>query len=158
MSSTRFDPTSARYNPAPQVPTQGGVQVASARVRQTEAPASPFRAVLAGSAGALLTGAEVAASVIGGPVMAAAVHQAKTDVMSRMAGGSSAGAGGSAAGQPGEDPLARAYEIQQQSQIFNVELLNFQEQIQNENRRFTTISNVSRVMHDTASACVKNIH
>lgn len=148
MSSTRIDPT------------RGSVQVEPARTRQTETPSTPFRNVLATGASAVLTGAEVATSVIAGPVLAAVVHEAGSEVVDGIAG-APAGSSGSLS-SPADaglgDPLATARQLQRESQLFNLQLLKLQEDVQNENRRFTTLSNVCRARHDTASACVKNIH
>jgi hypothetical protein len=47
--------------------------------------------------------------------------------------------------------------MQRESQAFNLQLLNLQEDVQQENRRFTTLSNVLRAKHDTAKAAVSNI-
>ena len=141
MSSSRIDPA------------RSTVQVEPARARQTEAPATPFRTVLAGGASALLTGAEVATTVMAGPVLAAAVRETRSDVVDAIAGAPAGGAGAMDA-----DPLASARALQRESQLFNMQLLQFQEEVQNENRRFTMLSNVCRARHDTASACVKNIH
>ena len=38
-----------------------------------------------------------------------------------------------------------------------MQLLGLQEQVQQENQRFTTLSNVMRAKHDTAKAAVSNI-
>ena len=87
MSNTRIDSSTASVNVA--------------TTRKNEGPAanagpSPFRAVLAGGTNALLTGAEVATGVLGGPVLAAAVREAKADVVSGIAGTP----GGAAAAPP----------------------------------------------------------
>src|SRR4051794_6583204 len=63
------------------VPTAGStdtrMEIDATRGRQTEPPATPFRSVLAGGVSLLMTGAEVATHVVGGPVLAAAVHDAR---------------------------------------------------------------------------------
>jgi hypothetical protein len=156
MSNRSIDPSLPFVTTAP---TRGAVEVAPARPRQTEAPATPFRTVLAGGASALLTGAEVATSVMAGPVLAAAVHQARADVVDGIAGQPSGGPGAATAGPASGDAyLDKVQLMQKESQLFNVQLLQLQEEVQAENRRFTTLSNVCRARHDTASACVKNIH
>ena len=45
----------------------------------------------------------------------------------------------------------------QQGQASNLQLLALQEQVQQENQRFTTVSNVMRAKHDTAKAAVSNL-
>lgn len=60
---------------------------------------------------------------------------------------------------PGNDQsdLATMQAMQRESQVFNTQLLELQEDVQQENRRFTTVSNVLRAKHDTAKAAVSNI-
>jgi hypothetical protein len=156
MSNSRIDSSVPSVAP---VPTRSSVEVAPARTRQTEAAATPFRTVLAGGASALLTGAEMATSVMAGPVLAAAVHRARVDVADRIVGDPGTGAGAAMAGPAsGDTYLDKVHLMQKESQLFNAQLLQLQEEVQAENRRFTTLSNVCRAKHDTASACVKNIH
>jgi hypothetical protein len=155
MSSPRFDPSRGTVPPV----STRGVEIAPARARQTEPPATPFRSVLAGGASALLTGAEVATTVMAGPVLAAAVHQAGTNVVGRIVEGAEGGAAAAMDGPAtGDAYLDKVHLMQKESQLFNAQLLQLQEEVQAENRRFTTLSNVCRARHDTASACVKNIH
>ena len=175
MSSARIDRPLAASPSSPSSASlaetagdRGRVLVAPARVRQTEPAPTPFRSVLAGGTSALLTGAEVASRVLAGPVLAAAVHQASSGVRAGVVDGIAAGATGrapgsvtvaaTAPGSTGDSYLDNVREMQRESQLFNVQLLQLQEEVQAENRRFTTLSNVCRARHDTASACVKNIH
>jgi hypothetical protein len=156
MSSSRIDSTKST------------VQIEQTRARQVEPPRSPFRDVLAGGANALMTGAEVATGVLGGPVLAAAVRQAKGDVVSSIAGqpggGAYGGGGGGGTdyanavlnGPPGSE-MATMHAMQREAQSFNLQLLNLQEEVQTENRRFSTLTNVIRARHDTAKAAVSNV-
>lgn len=169
--------------PSPSVasaPGQRGVQpdlkVAQTRARQTDAPRSPFRDVLAGGVSVLMGGAAVATNVLGAPVLAAAVQTARSGATNAILGGPmpgrpgavpagpatalAGGAGGvapaSVAVGDGSD-LATMQAMQRESQAFNLQLLNLQEEVQQENRRFSTLSNVLRAKHDTAKAAVSNI-
>jgi hypothetical protein len=149
----------------------GQLAVEATRERQTAVPSSPFRDVLAGSASVLLSGAAVATSVLGGPVLAAAVRGAAAGVApgaavgvrsSAVAGVSpdatAAALGGAAAGElGGGSEMATMHAMQRESQTFNLQLLALQEEVQQENRHFTTVSNVMRAKHDTAKAAVGNI-
>jgi hypothetical protein len=149
----------------------GQLAVEATRGRQTAAPNSPFRDVLAGSASVLLSGAAVATSVLGGPVLAAAVRGAAAGVAPGSATGVRGGAvagvspdataaalGGAAAGElGGNSEMATMHAMQRESQTFNLQLLALQEEVQQENRHFTTVSNVMRAKHDTAKAAVGNI-
>jgi hypothetical protein len=132
---------------------RGAIVVEPARARQTARPPTPFRDVLAGGVNILLSGAEVATSVVGGPMLAAAVHGARNDVV-----------GGLAGSPPETSPLdgpepqfGSLQALQRESQAFNLQLLSLQEEVQQENRRFSTVSNVLRARHDTAKAAIGNI-
>ena len=152
MSTSRIDPA------------QTSVSVDTTRSRQTTAPATPFKDVLAGSANALLTGAEVAGGAMGGPVVAAAIRQAHSSVADATSGGGGGGAGSGVSGadaalgatSPGGD-IEAMHAMNRESQQFNLQMLSLQEEVQNENRRFTTLSNVVRARHDTAKAAVSNV-
>ena len=151
MSNPRIDPTTT------------SVQVAQTTQRQTsKPPETPFNQVLAGSANALLTGAQVVTGMVGGPVLAAAVREAGSHLIGAATGGGGGGAGGgTAAGivnasSPGSE-FSQMHAMQRESQQFNLQLLNLQTEVQDENRRFTTISNVLKSAHDTAKAAVGNI-
>lgn len=47
--------------------------------------------------------------------------------------------------------------LQQQQQDANLEYLKLQMEVQNENRQFTTLSNVLKSRHDTARAAINNL-
>lgn len=153
MSDTRIDTTRA------------SVTVEPARARQTQPPATPFRDVLAGGVNILMAGAEAATSVVGGPVLAAAVHEARGTAVAGIGGdsGGSAAAGiAASAGVPGAtgpagSELATMHAMQRESQLFNMQLINLQEDIQKESRHFNTVSNVLRAKHDTAKSAIGNI-
>ncbi|HVZ72851.1 MAG TPA: hypothetical protein VHJ20_10795 [Polyangia bacterium] len=173
---------------------QGDVLVETTRPRQTEAPATPFRDVLAGGVSVLMGGAQIATSVLAGPALAAAVQDARVSATSAISPGSagissttsalsvgttpaaavsglsgtalaaagaptsglaSTTAGGAAVSDSSE--IAQMQAMQRESQAFNLQLLSLQEDVQQENRRFTTLSNVLRAKHDTAKAAVSNI-
>ena len=166
---------------------EGDVVVEATRPRQTERPSSPFRDVLASGTAILVRGAEVATSVAAGPVMAAAVRETGMAAAGALAGsagsrtpgtmatagvatsaGAAAAAGGAGSGAsgvpaslvaPGSDQsdMATMQAMQRESQVFNMQLLELQEDVQQENRRFSTVSNVLRAKHDTAKAAVSNI-
>ena len=137
------------------------VQVDTTRARTTAAPKTPFADVLQGGASALLTGAEVAGGAIGGPVVAAAIRQARTGVEGTGAPGT--GTGGTGVGGPGDpnfnpnSELGGMFALQRESQQFNMQMLALQETVQQENRRFSTLTNVVRARHDTAKAATANV-
>ena len=137
----------------------GGVIVDASRPRQTEAPATPFREVLASSVSVLMGGAAIATHVMGAPRLAAALSGAGGSAATAIAG--AAGGGGRAvlASGTGTDSsdLATMQAMQRESQVFNMQLLALQDQVQQDSQRFSTLSNVMRAKHDTAKAAVSNI-
>jgi hypothetical protein len=170
MPETTFNPEpTSILAPDSGAVRQGGVIVDASRPRQTEAPATPFREVLAGSVSVLMGGAAVATHVLGAPRLAAAISGAGGSAAAAIAGsptGAAAGAPGAAgtagalvASSTGSDSsdLATMQAMQRESQVFNMQLLGLQEQVQQDNQRFTTLSNVLRAKHDTAKAAVSNI-
>jgi hypothetical protein len=144
--------------------SRGSLTVAAARQRQTERTPSPFRVALATGVNVLMSGAETVGSVVGGPILAAAVRGAGNDVT----GGSGGPAGGgrtlealppdAAAVATGGADFSRIEALQRESQAYNLQLLELQEEVQQENRRFSTVSNVLRAKHDTAHAAINNVH
>jgi hypothetical protein len=143
--------------------TESRLEIDATRARQTERPAAPFRSVLAGGVSLLMSGAEVATHVVGGPILAAAVHDARAGAAQALAG---PGAGSAAAGAPtsalasatpGNPGPTNVESMMQQGEMSNWQLLALQQQVQQENQRFTTVSNVMRAKHDTAKAAVSNI-
>ena len=155
--------------------TDSRLEIAATRARQTERPPAPFRDVLAGGVSLLMSGAEVATHVVAGPVMAAAVHDARIGAVgtisgspgsfgtpgvgtafeaagSGVAGLPPAGVGAGASGTP-----TSVQSLMQDGQSSNMQMLALQQQIQDESQRFTTVSNVMRAKYDTAKAAVSNI-
>lgn len=65
--------------------------------------------------------------------------------------------GGSNDADPRTEQLDAMWEMQRESQDFNMEYLALQESMQSENRRFSTLSNLMKARHDTAKAAVSNI-
>jgi hypothetical protein len=155
-------PDSTRH-PAIPASTDARLEIDATRARQTERPATPFRSVLASGVSLLMSGAEVATHVVGGPLLAAAVHDARVGAASALGrSGVAAPAGGAttlaaAAGATGNPEMANVEAMMQQGQMSNLQLLALQQQVQQENQQFSTVSNVMRAKHDTAKAAVSNI-
>jgi hypothetical protein len=154
MSNSRIDPTST------------SVDVAPTTQRTTAAPpATPFNQVLNVGANALVAGASVVSGIVGGPVVAAAVREAGGALIGAVGGAGGGGGGGGASttlaaaagtGSPGGD-MAQVAQMQRESQSFSLQLLTLQQDVQDENRRFTTVSNVLKTAHDTAKGAVSNL-
>jgi hypothetical protein len=78
------------------------LEIDATRPRQTEKAPAPFRDVLAGGVSLLMSGAEVATHIVAGPVMAAAVHDARVGAVGSISGGGmTGGPGGMTGGVPG---------------------------------------------------------
>jgi hypothetical protein len=62
------------------------------------------------------------------------------------------------AGPAGEKKLFDAIQkMDEMSQSFNLQYLQLQQQMQNENRQFTMVSNIMKTKHDTAKNAIANI-
>jgi hypothetical protein len=120
-----------------------------------------FGEVLKSGLGVVLQGAAAAANV-GAPLLMSAVRMTAGAAAGAAGAGASAGGAGGGAGAlsstgSGDDYMSQVKELQQQSRDMNLEMLALQEQTQQENRRFTTVSNVLKARHDTAKAAISNI-
>ena len=62
-----------------------------------------------------------------------------------------------AKGDSGAMQLLATKEMQEMNQSFNLQYLELQQNMQNENRKFTTLSNVMKTKHDTAKATINNV-
>lgn len=58
----------------------------------------------------------------------------------------------------GDDQIEQMFEMQKQSQAFNLQYLELQQNMQEDNRRFSTLSNLMKVRHDTAKSAINNMH
>jgi hypothetical protein len=111
--------------------------------RATPPPAErAFREALREGAGALLAGVERAAGAVPGGSVVSAVSSALT--------GAGGAAGGVGAGGGVDDVLSR-------SALQQMELLALQQRMQDENQRFSTLSNVLKAEHETAKTAIGNI-
>jgi hypothetical protein len=146
-------------------------------------PRVPFAQVLGGSARALVSGAQAAMNLLpGSPVIAAALrgatgtgstmtaldlpmNQLGTGAPTAFAspegpGGAVSGAGmlgaGGTSGSGGEGSGLEGTLAQEQQ--LNMYYLQIQEQVNEQNRTFTALSNVLEVEHNTAKAAIGNIH
>ena len=57
-----------------------------------------------------------------------------------------------------DDQMAEMFEMQKQNQAFNLQYLQLQTELQEDNRRFSTMTNLMKVRHDTAKAAINNMH
>lgn len=73
------------------------------------------------------------------------------------AGVNAVAGGGQGTGDVREENIDQMWEMQRESQAFNLEYLALQESMQSENRRFTTMSNLMKARHDTSKSAISNI-
>ena len=126
------------------------VSVAPTASRVTPQPAPPFKDVLGASASVVLEGAQAAVQVLpGGPVLAAAVRGG-ANAASASAGSASSTATG-AIGSTGYEGV-----MSQQTQE-TMALLQMQQDIQDETRKYTLESNISKTRHDTMKYAIGNM-
>lgn len=151
------------------------LRIQGALPRQTEKPVSTFSQVLRGGAQVLLAGAEIATGMVGGSILSAALARARE----KLAGNSSGGmtpttysgtvpAGSSGSTLPGQTAYTQSSggtknevdamrQLQEEAKQNNLFFLEIQEKMQQENRKFSTVSNVLKAQHDTARAAINNI-
>ena len=98
-----------------------------------------FRSAMASLGKGALEGA--ASAVPGGRAVSDALRSAPNDL-----------------GRDQQDQLDRMFEMQEQSQMYNMQYLELQTQLQEDNREFSTLSNLMKVRHDTAKAAINNMH
>lgn len=65
--------------------------------------------------------------------------------------------GGKSTGNPQQDMINQTKGMQEMMASFNLQYLQLQEKMQQENRSFTTISNVMKTKHDTAKSSINNV-
>jgi hypothetical protein len=154
------------------------VMIESAR-RPTPTPARvSFSQVLAAGVSNIVQGAQVAASKLpGSPITATAVRGGMTTMSAPIAtvdgvavnataegpggvGAAGLGAGASGTGLVGNaaDPSSTIDATLQQSAQMNLYYLAVQQQVDAQNRSFTTLSNVLKTEHDSAKSAIGNIH
>jgi len=123
--------------------------------RKTEKPprGPSFGQILGTAADVALSGVEVGATFVGGPLLGAAVREVRSGVAPGAAGGP---LGGGAATSE-NSTLNEVRDLQEQAQSFNLQYLALQEEVQQENRKFTTVSNVLKAKHETAKGAIGNI-
>lgn len=108
-------------------------------------PKRQFGKVLSKVADAALnTTAAVAPMVPGGQLVGAAARG-----LSALKNGSRGASG---------EQIDKMWEMQEQNQVFNMQYMQLQQQIQADNRNFSTMSNLLKVRHDTAKAAINNMH
>jgi len=132
--------------------------IKAARTRTAQRPAGGpgFGSILRTGANVVLRGVEAAAGVVGGPLASGAVRGARVGV--GLDDGTGSGGGYGEGGDPTDaGTFDQVRQLQEQAQAFNLQYLAIQEEVQQENRRFTTLSNVAKALHDTNKAVLQNV-
>jgi len=152
-------------------PSTGVVATATA-ARVTPAPARPFQQVMNAGSQAIVNGAEAAVSHLpGGSILAAAMRPAPGTGLPGVSGLSATGPTGTAAAVPGlggagvagagassgaaGDPTMEQMMSQDADQ--NLYYLQLQEQMSQESRSYSAVSNVLKARHDTMKNAIGNI-
>jgi hypothetical protein len=135
-----------------------------------------FSQVLSAGASGLVQGAELAASVLPGSSLAAAAVRGGLSALSSqvaavptsispegpgVAGTSTLpglATGATSAASTAADPTGSIDASLQQSAQMNLYYLQIQQQVDSQNRTFTTLSNVLKTEHDSAKGAIGNIH
>jgi len=122
--------------------------------RQTTDGGERFRAALEAGAEGLVSGAaNAAAGVPGVPLLSAAIRGGADGTTMPSTESAEAPAVGTE-GAAGSSDMAS---VIQQSQEFNLYYLQIQEEMSQENRRFSALSNVMKARHETSKTAIGNI-
>jgi len=136
---------------------QTGVLATPTAARVTPTPERPFKNVMAAGASAVVRGAEAAvAKLPGGPVLAAALRPSP-NATATAAGDSSPEGSGGTAGPAGGSSDGSLEDVLGQGADLNMRYLLLQERMNEENREFTTYSNVLKARHETIKNAISNI-
>ncbi len=165
-TAPRPTPTPVRVKFSEVLGRTAGTFVRGAEAAMKSLPGSPLMAVAvrggavpvpmnpmshAGGFGATAEGPGGNTTAPGAAFGAAAAGAAGIGGVGGPLGASATGTGGAAGGEPGiEGSLAQAQEM-------NLYYLQIQEQVNAENRTFSTLSNVMKAEHDTVKTAIGNI-
>ena len=131
----------------PASPQQG--QLNQGQAEKSSSDDGGFRSAMSRVAGATASGlGKVAGAVPGSAALGLAAEG--LNAMRSDSSGSLPGAG--------DDQIEQMFEMQKQSQAFNLQYLELQNRIQEDNRQFSTLSNLMKVRHDTAKSAINNMH
>lgn len=123
--------------------------------RQTQNDDSQFAEVLRRGTQVL---AHVAGAVVnnmpGGEIVSAAVQEGVDNVTESSTGSTTSSNNSSTNEENSQD---EAWRLTQETQEFNLFYLQLQEELAQENRRFSTLSNVLKSQHDTVRTAINNI-
>jgi hypothetical protein len=138
------------------------VQLEPSRTRQAQG--SAFARLMSDGAGVALGATAAAAPFVpGAAVLSAAVSSVaavSATARSTSAVAAAVPAGGPVATTPAggaPEAIGRLEQLTEASQELNLQYLMLQQQMQDENRRYSVISNVLKTKHDTAKNSIGNV-
>lgn len=124
---------------------QGQGPEKASKVNENPSDGGGFRSAMSSAAGGAASGVAAASGGVVG-VVASGVRG--------ILGSSSGGAMPNAQ----DDQMEKMFEMQKQNQAFNLQYLELQNGLQEDNRQFSTLTNLMKVRHDTAKAAINNMH
>jgi hypothetical protein len=147
-----------------------GVALTPTAARVTPPPARPFQQMMSASSAAIVSGVEaVVTRLPGGPILAAAVrpgagvgspYLSPSSLSASRPEGPMGTAGAVAGGTSVGSPAGGGTNLEQvlaTSADQNLYYLQIQEQMSQENRTYSTLSNVLKARHDTVKNAIGNI-
>ncbi len=78
-------------------------------------------------------------------------------IASQNNGKNGAQSSGTSSGSSSQDLMQATQQMQETQMSFNLQYLQLQEQMQNDNRQFTAVSNILKTKHDTVKNTISNI-
>lgn len=118
----------------------------------SESSSRSFGAVLSRAADGVLAGVARVAPMIPGGQLVGMAAQGLRELKGTAPDGLTSGVSG------GDQQMSEMFEMQKQSQAFNLQYLQLQTELQDDNRRFSTLTNLMKVRHDTAKSAINNMH
>jgi hypothetical protein len=146
----------------------GSIRINNQALHTRQTPSNNFGSQvqrgIANGLGAASRVAGVAAPYVpGGAIVAATMNQAAGAVGDYGTGGTmntpgqSPGLSTKTGGSSTQSLMDQTKAMQEMQMSFNLQYLNLQNKMQNENRQFSTISNVLKTKHDTAKNAINNV-
>jgi hypothetical protein len=56
------------------------------------------------------------------------------------------------------EQMDKMWKMQEENQMFNLQYMQLQQELQADNRQFSTLSNLMKARHDTAKSAINNMH
>lgn len=154
-STPRVTPTQPKV---PFAEVMGQTAVVGAEAAMRVLPGGPVMAAALRSGGSQVMSQPLAASPIGGAPLGSGVHGSVSTQPVNTAPAAAEGPGAVApSGQVGTGSAMNVDGALAQSQEMNLYYLRIQEQVNAENRSFTTMSNVMKAEHETVKTAIGNI-